>query len=67
MLAGRIVYGIVYLVLLKTGLAVIGDSLLNFVWIRAFVKPFPGIILHLVLVPVLVMALERAGLSLNRQ
>ena len=67
MLAGRIVYGIVYLVLLKTGLAVIGESLLHFVWIRAFVKPFPGIILHLVLVPVLVMALERAGLSLNRQ
>ena len=66
MLAGRIVYGIVYLVLLKTGLAVIGESLLHFVWIRAFVKPFPGIILHLVLVPVLVMALERAGLSLNR-
>ena len=67
MLAGRIVYGIVYLLLTGLGLVKINEALLAFVWVRAFVKPFPGIILQIVLIPMLVFALERAGLILNNR
>lgn len=66
MLAGRIVYAAVYLFLTGTGLVKINDALLAFVWGRAFVKPVLGIILQIVLVPLLVMAVERAGLNLNK-
>ena len=67
MIAGRIVYAAVYLFLTGTGLVKINEALLAFVWGRAFVKPFPGIILQIILVPLLVMALERAGLTLNKR
>ena len=67
MLAGRIVYGIVYLILTGIGLVQINEALLAFVWARAFVRPLPGIALQLVLVPLLVLALERAGLGLNNR
>ena len=64
MIAGRIVWGIVRLIL--AGLS--GSS---FTWAAflagAVTTAVPGIILQLVLIPVLVIALERAGLSLNRQ
>ena len=66
MLAGRIVYAAVYLFLTGTGLVKINEALLAFVWGRAFVKPVLGIILQIVLVPLLVMAVERAGLNLNK-
>ena len=66
MLAGRIVYAAVYLFLTGTGLVKINDALLAFVWARAFVKPVLGIILQIILVPLLVMAVERAGLNLNK-
>ena len=63
MIAGRIVWGAARLVL--AGLS--GNS---FTWALflagAFTNAVPGIILHIVLVPVLVLALSRAGLSLNR-
>ncbi len=63
MLAGRVVWGIVRLVL--AGLS--GSS---FTWALflagAFTNAVPGIILHIVLVPVLVMVMDRAGLTLNR-
>jgi len=63
MLAGRIVWGIARLVL--AGLT--GNS---FTWALflagAFTNAVPGIVLHIVLIPILVMAMERAGLSLNR-
>ena len=66
MLAGRAVYGIVYLLL--TGLGFVSTEVTwAFFWTRAFAKPFPGILLQIVLVPVLVMVLERAGISLNRK
>ena len=65
MLAGRIVYAIAYLILTGLGLVKINDALLVFVWGRAFVKPFAGIVLQVVLVPLLVIALERARLTLN--
>ena len=63
MLLGRIVWGIARLIL--AGLS--GQS---FTWALfmagAFTNAFPGIILHLVLIPLLVIVLEKAGLSLNK-
>lgn len=63
MLAGRVVWGIARLIL--AGLS--GSS---FTWALflagAFTNAIPGIILHIVLIPVIVMVLERAGLSLNK-
>ncbi len=63
MIAGRIVWGIVRLIL--AGLS--GSS---FTWALflsgAVTTAVPGIILQLVLIPVLVMVLEKAGLSLNK-
>ena len=64
MLAGRVIWGIARLII--AGLS--GNS---FTWALflagAFTNAVPGIILHIVLIPLLVMAMERAGLSLNRQ
>ena len=63
MLLGRAVWGIARLIL--AGLS--GQS---FTWALflagAFTNAVPGIILHLVLVPLLVIVLEKAGLSLNK-
>ncbi len=64
MIAGRIVWGAVRVVL--AGLT--GSS---FTWALflagAITNAIPGIILHLALIPVLVIAMDRAGLSLNRR
>ena len=63
MLAGRAVWGIARLII--AGLS--GNS---FTWALflagAFTNAIPGIILHIVLIPVIVMVLEHAGLSLNK-
>ena len=63
MLLGRAVWGIARLILA-------GLSGQNFTWAlflaSAFTNAVPGIILHLVLVPLLVIVLEKAGLSLNK-
>ena len=63
MIAGRLVWGAVWVIL--AGLS--GSS---FTWALflagAVTNAVPGIILQLVLIPVLVAAMERAGLSLNR-
>lgn len=63
MLLGRAVWGIARLILA-------GLSGQNFTWALflagAFTNAVPGIILHLVLVPLLVIVLEKAGLSLNK-
>ena len=63
MLLGRAVWGIARLIL--AGLS--GQS---FTWALflagAFTNAVPGIILHLALVPLLVIVLEKAGLSLNK-
>ena len=67
MVAGRVVYGIVYLFLTGLGLVQINEALLAFIWARAVVKPVLGIVLQLILVPLLVLALERAGLTLNNR
>jgi len=57
MLAGRAVWGVVSAVLLTASGA-------GFTWAAfiagAFVNAVPGIVLHIVLIPVIVMALERA-------
>ena len=64
MIAGRVVWGIVRLVLA-------GLSGISFTWelfiAGAFTNAVPGIILHIALIPILVMALERAGLALDRK
>ena len=63
MIAGRIVWGAARVVL--AGLA--GSS---FTWALflagAVTNAIPGIILHLILIPVLVIVMNRAGLSLNK-
>ena len=63
MLAGRVVWGIARLII--AGLS--GNS---FTWALflagAFTNAVPGIILHIILIPVIIMVLERAGLSLNK-
>ena len=62
MIAGRVVWGVVRLIL--AGLS--GNSFTFKMFLAgAFTNAIPGIILHIILVPVLVIALERAGLSLN--
>ena len=62
MVAGRIVYGIVYFCLLKAGLVSVDGALLAFVWTKTVVTPVWGIVLQVALVPVLVMILEKARL-----
>ena len=63
MIAGRIAWGTVRVILA-------GLSGSTFSWALFFAgavtNAIPGIILQLVLIPVLVAAMERAGLSLNR-
>ena len=63
MIAGRIVWGAARVILA-------GLSGSTFTWALflsgAVTNAIPGIILQLVLVPVLVVTMERAGLSLNR-
>ena len=63
MLAGRVIWGIARLII--AGLS--GNS---FTWALflagAFTNAIPGIILHIILIPVIVIVLEHAGLSLNK-
>ncbi len=63
MIAGRAVWGAVRVIL--AGLS--GSS---FTWAMflagAITNAIPGIILHLILIPILVIAMEKAGLSLNK-
>jgi len=63
MITGRLIWGTVRLIL--AGLT--GNS---FTWglflAGAVLDALPGIILQLILIPILVIAMERAGLSLNR-
>ncbi|MDY5612747.1 ECF transporter S component [Dysosmobacter sp.] len=59
MLAGRIVWGIVMVILM-------GLSGSAFTWAAfvagAFVNAVPGIIVHIILIPIIVLALRKAGL-----
>lgn len=63
MIAGRIVWGIARLILA-------GLSGTSFTWALfiagAITNAIPGIIMHIILIPVLVIAMEQAGLTLNR-
>lgn len=64
MIAGRLIWGLVQLLLAgMTGSTFTGALFLA----GAFTNAIPGIILHLVLIPVLVFAMEKAGLMLNRR
>ena len=64
MIAGRAVWGVARVVLA-------GLSNSSFTWAMflagAFTNAIPGIVLHIVLIPALVFAMERAGLSLNEE
>ena len=62
MIAGRIVWGTAQVVL--AGLAHFEFTWAIFIT-KAVVEAIPGIIMHIVLIPIIVMAMERAGLSLN--
>lgn len=63
MIVGRLVYGAVKWVLLSLD----GTGFTFKAFLTATViKAFPGIILHIILVPILVLALEKAKLGLNR-
>ena len=64
MIAGRLVWGLVRFVL--AGLAGSEFSLAMFL-AGAVTGAIPGIILQLVLIPALILAMNRADLSLNRQ
>ena len=63
MIAGRAVWGIVRMILA-------GLSGSEFTWALfiagAFTNAIPGIIMHLILIPVLVIVMERAGLALSK-
>ena len=59
MILGRLVWGVVMVVISgATGSAFTWAAFLA----GAFTKAIPGIILHILLIPVIVLALERAGL-----
>ena len=63
MIAGRIMWGAVRVI-------IAGLSGSSFTWALflagAVTNAIPGIVLQLILIPILVAAMERAGLSLNR-
>ena len=62
MIGGRIVWGIVDFILLSIG----GSQLTMEMFLSAVVlKSVPGIILHIVLIPLIVIALQKAKLVLN--
>ena len=63
MILGRVVWGIARVILYGLGKSEFGWA----VFVSgAFTNAIPGIILHIVLIPVLVMALGRTGTRLNR-
>lgn len=62
MIVGRIVWGIVSLILFQLS----GSSFtLSFFLTAAFVNAVPGIILQLILIPLIVMAVQKANLMQN--
>lgn len=62
MIAGRLVWGLAHVII--AGLT--GSEFTVALFIAgAVTNAVPGIILHIVLIPILVMAMNRAGLSLN--
>ena len=64
MLGGRVVWGLVMFAL--TGISDTTFSLSAFV-MGAFANAIPGIVLHIVLIPVIVLALRKARLTLNER
>lgn len=64
MIAGRVVWGVVRVILA-------GLSGSEFTWALfiagAITNAIPGIIMHLILIPILVIVMERAGLTLNKK
>ena len=62
MIAGRLVWGLAHVII--AGLTGSTFTLALFL-AGAVTNAIPGIILHIILIPILVMVMERAGLSLN--
>ena len=69
MLIGRIVWGLATLQMVKIAILPLPMGWEQFGWnefiAAAFISAIPGIILHIVLIPILVMALQRARLISN--
>ena len=62
MIAGRLVWGLAHVII--AGLTGSEFTMALFM-AGAVTNAVPGIVLHIVLIPILVMAMDRAGLSLN--
>ena len=63
MIVGRLVWGLAHIVIA----GITGNEFSAAVFLAgAVTNAIPGIILHIVLIPLLVMVMEKAGLSLNR-
>lgn len=59
MLVGRILWGIAKYALMGLGQT---EFSLSIFWVSGFVKAVPGIILQIVVIPIIILALQRAGL-----
>ena len=69
MIAGRIVWGAAMFMFAQTGIMTAGPIFpftLNIFWTWAFANGVPGIILHILIIPPVIIALKRAGYVLNR-
>ena len=64
MVVGRIVWGITMFCIMGFDFSKFG---LTAFWIRAFVNAIPGIILQIILIPIVVMLLEKAKLMSNKK
>lgn len=62
MLGGRAVWGVVRYLLSGVQGTVFG---LSAFWAGAFAKAVPGIVCHIALVPLIVLAMKKAGMALN--
>jgi len=58
MLVGRIVYGVLNALIFS-----VGNFTFNMFLVGAFVTALPGIIIQIVLIPAIILVLERAGVS----
>lgn len=69
MIVGRVVWGVAMFVFAQTGIMTAGPIFpftLNIFWTWAFANGIPGIILHIVMIPPVIIALKKAGYLLNK-
>ena len=64
MVAGRVTYGLVMVLMVSAGLTPLGEgTTLLLVFLGPFTNTIPAVLLHAALVPPIVIALERAGMA----